>query len=193
MKEIELKILDINKKKLEAQLHKLGAKNLGKVFIRYKRYDFKDKRIGKSGSLLRLRTNGNKVQFTYKGPTHKSAHFKIQDETETEVKDFATAEKILNSIGLKEQNCIEKYRTSYLLAGTRLEIDEHPLIPPYVEIEGSEKAIRHVLHLLNIDIKDTTPIGGQAVLRKYGVNSPFVTFKKYGHKHPKPKHPKQHE
>lgn len=175
MREIELKILDVDVPKLKRQLKKLGAKCLGKVLVHHKSFDFEDGRIKKKGDLLRLRAFGKKVQLTYK--IHRSSYnFKIAEEIETETKDFIIMEKILKQLGLKCVRDFEKYRTSYHLPGVAIELDEYPIIPPFIEIEGSQKTIRRTLKQLKINFKNTTTMSAGQVLRSYGINDKILAF-----------------
>lgn len=182
MKEIELKVLGINKHALEAQLKKLGAKRIGRVLVQYKKFDTKSGAIGKRGGLLRLRRLGNVIELTHKARMQKESGFKVQEETQTTVQSFENMEKLLRILGLKPVCYIEKYRTSYLLAGAHLEIDEHPGVPAYLEIEGNPQTIRHVLKLLNFSMKDTSAASAHEILRNHGKSTTLLTFKKHGPK-----------
>jgi len=61
-------------------------------------------------------------------------------------------------MGYFHKKLVEKKRTSYLLNDTKIEIDEWPLIPPYIEIEGQdEKIIYEIAEKLGYS-KDKTRI-----------------------------------
>lgn len=110
-------------------------------------FDYRDLRLRKSRSLLRLRTKGNRHILTFKGPPHASDSYKIRNEIEMEVKDGETLQRILEALGLRSTFRYEKYRTAYAEKGRRksaetslLVYDETP-IGPYIELEGREKWI----------------------------------------------------
>ena len=56
-------------------------------------------------------------------------------ELETEVADFHTTHEILQELGYTARAYQENRRTSYSFNDCDVEIDERPLIPPYLEIE----------------------------------------------------------
>lgn len=161
MKEIEQKILGIDKKKLIAAIQKLQPKPQlvfeGLVAIKY--FDFPDSRIRKKHDLLRLREirpKGGKPfsELVYKTYICVRDNCKYLDETEfrfDEPSSFATAIKFLQKLGLKQTMYYEKKRTLYRWGNISFEIDEHPKIPAFLEIEAPspaaiDKAIK-ALHL----------------------------------------------
>lgn len=56
-------------------------------------------------------------------------------ELETEVADFETTNCILQELGYTPRAYQENRRTSYAYNDCDIEIDERPMIPPYLEIE----------------------------------------------------------
>ncbi|MEK7084860.1 MAG: CYTH domain-containing protein, partial [Patescibacteria group bacterium] len=116
MREIEVKILDIDVDDIKHRLDKAGAVYLGERLIQEKAFDFPDQRIRASNSLCRLRKIGNAIEFAFKGNREKNAQFQIAEETEVVVSDFEKTEKILVSLGLSAYRDREKRRISYMLA-----------------------------------------------------------------------------
>ena len=94
MKEIEVKILDINPEEIRNKLLDLGAKRISKNKYSTIIFDFEDRRIRKSGELLRLRKAGDKIELTYKIRDEKDTDFKVMEELETTTGDFDTMVKI---------------------------------------------------------------------------------------------------
>lgn len=173
MKEIELKILEINEKEMIKRILALGAKKImKKTLFEEHLFDFKDKSIKKAHNLCRLRKEGNKtfLNFKFKGRQHKT-FFKVAEENQVEVSDFALMEIILKRLGLNPVTHRKKTRISYRLGEVRFEIDKYPEIPAYLELEGPEKAIREVLNKLKIDIKQTTNMNAGQVFKFYGIKS----------------------
>jgi len=176
MKEIEIKVLDIQKEKIQTKLLKLGAENHGENFIIEKAFDFPKKSGMKINGLLRLRKVNETVELCYKQKIQGNETFKIEEETETTVNDFDITQKILLSIGLEEKRHREKKRTSFTLNNTKIEIDEYPKIPPYIEIEGSEEEIEKTLGLLGFTLEDTCTLTATDVIKQYGENHEFLVF-----------------
>ena len=59
---------------------------------------------------------------------------------------------------------------------THFEIDEYPLITPYLEIEGTPKNIQRYVNKLGFIMEQTTPLTAPQVLKKYKVNQHFLKF-----------------
>ncbi len=92
-----------------------------------------------AGSILRLRTDGQGVRLTLKGPVRWEAKLKIREETELEVGDATPMRKILESMGYSVIRRYEKIRQEWRLEETILALDHTP-IGDYVELEGGEAA-----------------------------------------------------
>lgn len=178
MDETELKILDINVKEIEKKLKNLGSKRLGKHLITMIFFDFKDKNISKNNSILRLRRYGDIIELTHKTKRKNQGKFKVREETETRVDDFENTKQILNKLGLKCINTSEKIRTSYTLGKTKIELDQHPKIPAYIEIEGTKRNIKKIVKKLGFTMKDTSNLTSSEVLKKYGINPKNLRFKR---------------
>lgn len=97
-----------------------------------------------SGVLLRLRRCGGRSLLTLKTPAPGSdPAYKVRDETEAGVADFAAMEKILLGIGFRPIFAYEKYREGFRLEGAQVLLDETP-IGAFLEIEGEPAAIDRV-------------------------------------------------
>lgn len=161
MREIEVKILNINRKEVEKKLVSLGAKKVFEGIVEGCFFDFKDNSIRKSRKTLRLRKENNKVVLTFKNPIpHKN--LKIKEEHEIEVSDFKKTQKILESLGLSVWLWIKKKRTTYALEGVHFEIDKHidqfDFVPTFLEIETEDpKIIYKYVRLLGFKKKDCKP------------------------------------
>ncbi len=176
MQEIELKILDIDIKEIEKKLIKLGADKISTNLVSVNIFDFEDSRIKKKRELLRLRQIGDKIELTHKGKRKEDIEFKISEETETTVESFEEMKKILEKIGLICINESEKTRTSFKIGKTKIEIDQHPKIPPYLEIEGTKEDIEDIVKKLGFSMNDTCDLTGSKVIKKYGVNPKNLKF-----------------
>ena len=176
MFEVELKILEIDPQEIERKLLNLGAKKETAVLVIDKSFDFSNHYLNKKKQLLRLRVLGDKYFLTHKGNMQKSEVARIMEETETQVGDVKVMEEILKKIGLRLVKHREKKRTSYILGNARCEIDQYPQIPPYMEIEGSEKDILEIVGKLGYTLKDTTKMSASKVLKKYKVDDKVLKF-----------------
>lgn len=178
MKEIEIKILEINKEEIEKKLTELGAISSGRKHIVEKAFDFPDRKIQTLVELCRIRKFGDKIEFTYKHGVDISAGIRSAEELEVEVSDFDTLEKILNRLGLSTYYYREKYRTSWQLYGAHIEIDECPHIPPFLEIEGAEDTIKKITGLLGYTMDNTSTLTVSGVYQSYGLDSHNQFFDK---------------
>lgn len=104
--------------------------------------DFRDSRLRRSRSLLRLRKKGNQRILTFKGPPRPSGSYKIRPEIEAEVCDAESLQGILKALGLRPTFRYEKYRTIFAERGRRrtagmpvVAFDETP-VGTYIELEG---------------------------------------------------------
>ncbi len=176
MKEIELKVLEINDKEVMKKLLSLGAKKEGTKLIIDHFFDFPDKRIKKTKEACRLRKIGDRTELTYKGKKEIRGSFKIAEETEIKVSDFQTTKKILNLLGLEIVRYQEKKRASFLFENVRCEIDTYPTIPTYLEIEGQEKYTKSLLQQLGIPLQKTTNKTANEVLQWYKQNPDYQKF-----------------
>ena len=158
MKEIEVKIFNINKKELEKKLISLGAKKIFEKELDALLFESKGKKLNKT---IRLRKEGKKVFFTTKSHV-KSKRTKIREEYEIEVSDFEETKKILESLNFSPKLRLVKIRTSYKLGNTHFEFDKykgkHNFIPEFLEIESpSEEKIYKYAKLLGFKEKDCKP------------------------------------
>lgn len=140
MEEIEIKYLNVDRKELEQKLLYLGAKKIADYHYRRIVFDYPDFRLDKQGAWLRLRDEGEKITLTFKQRLAKDVHSLSGDEgmyeKETTVGDFEVTRQILLKSGFIEKMYQENKRTRYLLDGVECDIDEWPLLAPYLEIES---------------------------------------------------------
>ncbi|MBE6081935.1 MULTISPECIES: class IV adenylate cyclase [Tissierellales] len=160
-KELEVKILDIDSKKMEEKLKNIGAKLIKKEYQINIIIDGKDNYIQqKLNSYLRIRETqdlmSNKVKdtFTLKQNISKDG---IRENIETDV-DIDNKEKliyILKTLGLNVIHEGKKKRISYMYGKVRFDIDtwDKDTYPyPYMEIEVEKKEdLKKILELLGID------------------------------------------
>lgn len=122
---------------------------------------------------IRLRENGNKIEFTVKYIYSANVEYEIEQvrEYEINVDSLETANKIIEELGYIKKKYIEKRRTSYELNNTKIEIDEWPLIKPYIEIEGkTTEEIYDALYKLGYKKENAKIMNAEDVYLMYGID-----------------------
>lgn len=164
MKEIEVKILDINPSSIEEKLLKLGAekKFSGLVGVRY--FDKNDGEIRKKGDLLRVRQFGDdQTEICYKTNKHVEDGFKVCDEYHLTGTNFKESIKLFEQLGFSVTCSYEKKRTTFIYGDLEIVIDEYPKVPPFIEIEGTDKgAVEKLIATLDLseNERSSRAIGG---------------------------------
>ena len=167
-KEIEIRLLEIDKEKFINNITKCGAKKIDSYLQRRYVYDFNPT---KENKWLRLRTNGKKTTLTIKELTDNK---KIDGTLELEVitSDFDKTNKILEELGYFNRNYQENYRELYILDNVEISIDSWPLIPTYVEFEAKkEEDIYKVLEKIDYDKDKLTTLDVTSIYEEiYSIN-----------------------
>jgi predicted adenylyl cyclase CyaB len=171
MKEIEVKVLNVDKQKIEEILSKLGAKQTFDDEIATYFFDFEDNSIVKARNVLRLRKEGKKSVLTFKKMLGKQSA-KVAEEYEVEVSNLPKMERILKLLGLLLTEITQKHRTSYRLNDLRFDIDKlekkYAHIPQYLEIEAKNiKLIKKYAKILGFSAKDCLPWTTTEVINFY--------------------------
>jgi len=161
MKEIEIKILGIDRTSLEEKLNSLGAIQVFDDEIHALYYDFPDSAIKKNSCTLRLRREGSKSVLSLKKDI-ENREAKVREEHEIEVSDFSGMKYMLEAIGLNVWLEMKKHRTSYEFSGVHFEIDAYHdaynYIPQFLEIEGRDiETIYAFAALLGFSRSDCKP------------------------------------
>ena len=140
--EVEVKIIEIDRDRVQARLNSLGATQIfdGDQVTVF--FDYPGNPIAAAKNLLRLRKTADKTQLTFK-KFIESKSLKIRDEYEVLVSDFESMRLILESLGLSPNKRMEKHRTSYTL-NNEVEVDidkytgEYSHIPELLEVEAKD-------------------------------------------------------
>ncbi|GHF68614.1 hypothetical protein GCM10018790_53140 [Kitasatospora xanthocidica] len=172
--EFEAKILDIEPERIRVLLAEAGAEHVVDRFQRRYVYDIP----GRPDAWVRLRDTGRDVTLCVK-EIHSDAIDGVT-ETETAVGDFDTTNTLLGKLGYQPKAYQENRRSSWTLRGAAVEIDEWPLIPPYLEIEGDGADHVHATALaLGLPLGELTSENTTKVYRRYGIDIeaiPRLTF-----------------
>lgn len=164
-KEIELRIVDIDRKAAVGRLKELGATHI--AFRRFRRLEARLVNTPTLKRWVRVRTDGTKTMFTMKENRGRKENVY---EYELEVGDFnAMGGIILRMLSKNLKAYIESERDEYALGGTEVTIDKWPRIPHFMEIEGkTRKQVNDVYKKLNIKGKRIGNIWD--VYRLYGLS-----------------------
>ena len=164
--EYEERILDIlDKGSLEKLLQELGATKIKERF-KQRRYTYNTVDAEDQSKWIRVRTNGEQTTMCYKEKT--STRIGGTGEIEFPVPDFEQANSFLKHIGLPPKQYQENFRTQYLLDGVEIDIDEWPLIPAYIEIEGkNEQEVIDTINKLGLQNHRRTTKSPEVIYKDY--------------------------
>jgi len=102
-------------------------------------FDTEDESLRRQRCVLRVRSDGQRSVFTFKGPV-QAGPMKLREELETLVADGDMLHDILERLGLHVWFRYQKYREEYGHEGAVIAVDETP-VGTFVEIEGDADAI----------------------------------------------------
>lgn len=178
MKELETRVVDIDVDDIRNKMESLGAIKVKSEDQVNEIYDFEDGRLLDNKGYARVRTTtdrltGKETVFMTTKKMLSQGTFKVMEENETIVEDGEMAKKIFKSLGLVLQESISKYRESYKLNDSLIEIDinDKSFCPfPYLEIEtSSEEKLEEILKLLGYTLADTTSKTIYEILAERGI------------------------
>jgi adenylate cyclase, class 2 len=180
MKELETRIFDIDVDEIRLILNNLKAVKVKEEYQINNIYDFKDNTLLNKKGYARIRIvddklNNKEVVYMTTKKMLSQGTFKEMEENETIVEDKEAASKIFLSLGLELKQTIKKYRESYRLKDSLIEIDinDKKFCPfPYIEIETSSlEKLNEVLNLIGYSIENTSSKTIYEVLEERGLNS----------------------
>jgi adenylate cyclase class 2 len=165
--EHEAKVLDIDPDAVKGRILTAGARHVaGPRLMRRYVYDIVP---GDMGKWIRLRDTGTETTLCVK--EIRSDDIDGTREVETAVGDFAAANELLGLLGFTPKSYQENRRTSFALGNVQLELDEWPLIPPYLEIEGETKDdVLRVAGQLGFSEDQLTGENTVKVYARYGID-----------------------
>jgi len=165
--EYEAKILDIDPQTVEKAIIAGGGRRRAEPTL-LRRYVY-DVVPGDASRWIRLRDNGSGSSLTVKEIRHDGIDG--TDEVEVGVSSFEAAAELLGKLGFAARSYQENRRTSFELHGALLEIDEWPLIPPYLEIEAeSREEVVRVASLLGYGEEELTGENTVKIYARHGID-----------------------
>lgn len=178
MKELETRIVDIDVDDIRNKLTSLGAEKVKSEDQVNEIYDFDDGRLLAAKGYARIRTTvdrikGKETVFMTTKKMLSQDTFKVMEENEVIVDNREMARKIFTSLGLKLQESISKYRESYKINDSLVEIDinNKSFCPfPYLEIETTSiEKLEEIVKLLGYTLEDTTSQTIYDILAERGI------------------------
>ena len=119
----------------------------------------------------RIRQDGKDISWTIKERRVKGLGIDDRVEIEVPLTDPQPALAILENTGYSLKSRAEKYRTTYQIGETLVELNEGPKAPPWVEIEGKTAAdVFKTLQDLGYSQSDTAAISDAEYYRRHGVS-----------------------
>jgi len=165
--EYEAKVLDVDPTAVADGILAAGGQQVGPTTLQ-RRYVY-DISPDDHSRWVRLRDTGVGSTLTVKEIRHDGIDG--TDEIEVGVDDFDATNQLLARLGFTPRSYQENRRTSFTLHGARLEIDEWPLIPPYLEIEAdSRDDVIEVAALLGVAESQLTGENTVKVYARHGID-----------------------
>ena len=154
MKEVEVKLLDVNPSSVEQRLVDLGAEKKFSGLLKVNYFDKESGEIREKGDLLRVRQFGDeRTEVCYKTNKRVEDGFKVCDEYHLSGGSFEEAVNLFENLGYRVTCAYEKRRTTFIHGDLEIVIDEYPEIPPFVEIEGTDTDAIEKL-IIDLDLGD---------------------------------------
>jgi len=158
-KEIEVKVLDVDKKNILDKLKKFKPKKVFDGVMKSIFFDNASDKLKRENKLLRIRAEAGKNILCYKEKVSNKG-IKVSKEYELEIDNIAATRNVFASFEYLPDLEYRKRRKSYevIVKGhkVKLEFDKYlgnyKKIPEFVEIESdSEESIKYFLNYLKID------------------------------------------
>lgn len=166
MKELEVKVLNIDKEEIEKKLIAIGAvlvKDENQINYRFDTDDYYLKKT--YDGYLRIRitddilSGESKSTMTFKKNLKRDS-LRINEEINTDLSNWENAAKIIGLLGYKQKRPGYKHRRSYMYENILFEIDtwdEETYAKPYLEIEvSSSEELEKAIRILNLDRSQIT-------------------------------------
>lgn len=174
MKEVEIKIRNIDKAQIIKKIENLGgAKHFTGRVIDY-RFDTPDRKLSKQGKALRIRKKGKHIYINVKGKKKAIDNITGRDEIGLRIYNQKIMHKMLNELGFIKIFELNKYRTEYKLDDVKFDIDEYVGMSPILEIESnSYEVVEKYIEKLEIDAENIGRVYIREILaakRRYDKN-----------------------
>jgi predicted adenylyl cyclase CyaB len=174
-KEIEVKIRNIDKKKIIEKVLNLGAKKVFSGRIIDYRFDTVQRDLSQKGKALRIRKKGKNIYLNLKGKKKTYENVINRREIGVRISNFKVMQRILNELGLIKIFELDKIRTEFKLENMKFDIDEYVGLDPILEIEGdSYENVQEYIKKLEIQDGD---LGRMYIREIIAAKKYYNTFK----------------
>jgi len=164
--EYEAKVLDIDPTATAQLIVANGGREVRPATVQ-RRYVY-DITPGDESKWIRLRDTGSTRTLAVKQISHDGIDGTY--EVEVSVDSLEATNELLGLLGFRPKSYQENRRWSFVLDGAQLEIDEWPMIPPYLEIEAASPAeVVRVAGILGYEQPQLTSENTTKVYRRYGI------------------------
>lgn len=174
MKEIEVKVRNIDKEDIIKEIEKLGATRVFSGRVVDYRFDTPERDLSRQGKALRIRQKGRYIYLNLKGKKKSIQNITGRDEIGVKISNFKIMHKILTELGYIKIFELNKYRTEYRLNEVTFDIDEYMGLPPILEIESdSYEKVDSYIKKLNIEKKNVGRVYIREILaakKKFDLN-----------------------
>ena len=155
MKEVELKVRNIDKQEIIEKITQIGAVRIFSGKVIDFRFDTPDRDLSRQGKALRIRQKGSHVYLNLKGKKKSKESIIGRDEIGVKISNFKTMQRILHELGYIKIFELVKYRTQFRYKDITFDIDEYAGLDPILEIESdSYEKVRKYVDLLEIQEED---------------------------------------
>jgi predicted adenylyl cyclase CyaB len=128
------------------ELEKAGFEKIQEVVQTDIMHDKPDGELFKSGQKIRIRSEGEHAELTYKGGFQgdQTASRRAELNIELSSSDLASASQLLEALGYPELFKVRKVRKTYERNGVSATLDTWPIIGTMIEFEGEETEIKSI-------------------------------------------------
>lgn len=166
--EHEVKVLNVDVETLKNRLIDEGAKVVFSGNRIISTFDDDDYSYAKRDILIRLTEEGSiKITVHINNTSVNRQIIKLHVmEDRDKSKDF------LYALHLYERTRLNSYRTSFELGNVDFDIDQFPLIPPFLEIdtENLKCSLKTLLSTLGLETNQIVTCGTEEIFKMYGID-----------------------
>ncbi len=163
MREIEIKILDVDELVIAKKLKLLGATKIGRNMLTVNWFRLPNK-VTEWYLRVRKYSNGH-CEITWKGMSMARGKSRSVPEINVNVSSLDDTREIFLHLGLEHYATQEKFRTSWTYNAVKFDLDTYPNMPPFLEIEGpNDKIITSMIESLGLQTHKTWNDGERTLI-----------------------------